>query len=93
MKKGVKIVLGIGALALLAMAVFKRKKPPIDLSNAMIKIPGEGVASAASLNVKVNPDNTISIGDGYVGTLVGNTIITNSRFGKPDAVLTWEIVS
>lgn len=49
--------------------------------------------SGSTLNIRLNDDGSVIIGDGYKGSLLNeNTIVTNSRNGVPETATKWTAV-
>lgn len=95
---------GLGAAALLAFISFKGKGSssisPEQLQAALLSkmfiVDGwSSPRTGASLNINVQSDGSILIGDGYRGSLSsdGTAVITTERNGKAEGATAWRIVA
>lgn len=95
MKK--KIIIGVVVLLVIASIVWfmSKKKKPSEEQLRQLNYLVDGYTepkTGAFFNLRVNPDGSILIGDGYIGVLTNEGIVTQTRHGKPDRELLWKIV-
>lgn len=64
-------------------------QPPVSLlASKTWQVNGKSYAGSG-LNIRYTNDGRVLIGSGYIGRLVGNSIVTEERNGAPDPIKTW----